>query len=137
MACGIQLPDQRSNPGPLHLECVVLATEQAGKFQSIHFLFELSYMISKLYLNHNFGIKIIHSTLSKESLVNENDAVTTFQSSVAIIQSCFIKGTHATPHTYPKTLSYPASLKIRQGSKNFFTETVVLNSFYFEISLHS
>ena len=67
-------------------------------------------MISKLYLNHNFVIKIIHSTLSKESLVNENDVVTTFQSSVTIIQSCFIEGnaynpSHISQHSLLSRLS--------------------------------
>ena len=30
-ACGIQFPDQGSNPGPLHWECGVLATGPPGK----------------------------------------------------------------------------------------------------------
>ena len=33
LACAIQLPDQESNPGPLHWECGFLATGPPGKSQ--------------------------------------------------------------------------------------------------------
>ena len=36
--CGIQFPDQGSNPGPLHWECGVLATGSPGKFLSASFM---------------------------------------------------------------------------------------------------
>ena len=32
VTCGIQFPDQASNPGPLHWECRVLTTGPPGKF---------------------------------------------------------------------------------------------------------
>ena len=43
-ACGIQFPDQRSNPGPLHWKHGVLATGPPGK--------SLNYLINVLYLPH-------------------------------------------------------------------------------------
>ena len=38
MACGIQFPDQGSDPGPLHWEHRVLATRPPGKSLILYFL---------------------------------------------------------------------------------------------------
>ena len=38
-ACGIQFPDQGSNPGPLHWELGVLATGPPGKFWENYFFY--------------------------------------------------------------------------------------------------
>ena len=35
--CGIEFPDQGSNPGPLHWECAVLITGLPGKSQVFYF----------------------------------------------------------------------------------------------------
>ena len=44
-ACGIQFPDQRSNPGPLHWECGVLSTVPPGK--SLIYVFRSFYIFGK------------------------------------------------------------------------------------------
>ena len=42
VACGIQFPDQGSNPGPLHWEHGVLATGPPGNFQTFWYFWQTS-----------------------------------------------------------------------------------------------
>ena len=41
LACGMEFPDQESNPGSLHWECGVLVTEPPGKSLNSFFLEEV------------------------------------------------------------------------------------------------